>query len=68
MSDLSDFYKQKIKEELKASRNLKEAFDILGKYYELENCKPGFIVKGVLIKKLEEAVKTMNAQPRKQFS
>lgn len=61
-------YEQIMKQELKDASSLKECFDVLGKYYELENCKPGFITKGILISKLEEAVKYMKAAPRKQYT
>lgn len=64
---MKPFFKQEMKQRLKECDNLQEAFDILSEYYETENCRPGFITKNVLVGKLEDAVTSLKAQPRKQY-
>jgi hypothetical protein len=56
-----------MKARLQKAESLQDCFDILSEYYELENCKPGFLTKSILISKLEDAVTYMRAQARKQY-
>ncbi len=51
--------------ELKASKNMEEFFSILGKYYDLQNCKPGDIVKMTMIAKLPSIITLVGAKPKK---
>lgn len=51
--------------ELNAAENMAQMFDILKKYYDLENCKPGKITKGVMIAKLQQGVIFVGAKPKK---
>lgn len=53
--------------ELLASSNVSESFDILKKYYDLENCKPGTIVRKMFIEKLTGSMASLGAKPRAQY-
>ena len=59
--------KKQMKAELKASENLQDAFDILAKFYELENVQLGFITKNILIGKLEGLAQDLKARARSQY-
>lgn len=50
--------------ELVNAENMAQMFEILGRYYDLENCKPGYIVKRAIIQYLQMGVKTVRAQAK----
>lgn len=56
-----------LRKELNGCDNIEEMFKVLGKYYELENCKPNMFTKSIMISKLQDAVKYLKASPRKQY-
>lgn len=54
-------------QELNAAANIAEMFSILGKYYDLENCRPGAIVKSTMIGSLQRGVMLVGAKPKPQY-
>lgn len=56
---------KKMNEELLAADNMQEMFDILGKYYDLKNCRPGKITKGLLVTNLQKGVVMVGAKLKK---
>lgn len=54
-------------QELNAAANMAEMFAVLGKYYDLENCRPGQIVKSTMIGALQRGVMLVNAKPKPQY-
>ena len=54
------------KAELAKAANVKEMFIIIEKHYEIENAKPGFIVKQTLINGLINGIKITQAKERKK--
>lgn len=59
--------KKQLDQELKICNSIADIFRVLGKFYDLENCKPGLITKSIMISKLQDGVKFVNAKPRKNF-
>jgi len=59
--------KKQMDAELKNSTSVAQMFDILKKYYDLENCKPGAIVKSGMIASLGRGVIFVNAKPKPQY-
>jgi len=62
--ELSPKYKAEMNARLKNAGNMAEMFKILGEYYDLENCKPGPIVKNSMIHALQTGVKMVRATPK----
>jgi len=56
-----------MRKELNACNNIAQAFDVLKKYYELENCKPQMFVKAQFVAKIGKSMKDLGAQPRRQY-
>lgn len=48
--------------ELRKADNMAEMFRILMRYYDLDNCKPGAIVKGTMILNLQRGVTMLKAK------
>lgn len=59
--------KKQLDKELKESKSLADAFRILEKYYDLENCRPGMFTKAILISKLKDAVTFLKAVPNEKY-
>lgn len=53
---------QDIDIELKKCNSVKEMFDVLTKYYDLENCKPASITKSMLISGLKKGISMTGAK------
>ncbi len=49
---------------LKNAESMKEIFDVLDKFYDLENCRPGKLTKAGILIGLDKAVKMVNAKFR----
>jgi len=56
--------KAQMEQELKNSSSIAEMFVVLGKYYDLENCKPGQITKSTMIGSLQRGVMLVGAKPK----
>jgi hypothetical protein len=55
---------EKFKNELKAAASVKDMFNVIEKYYKIEDAKPGAIVKATLISGLLNGIKITQAKPR----
>ena len=60
-------YKALMNEELKKASSMADIFRILGNYYDLEGCKPGYITKMTLIHALQKGVDIVKAEPKKAY-
>jgi len=56
--------KEELNIALKNAESVKEILDVLNKYYDLENCKPGKMTKAALLLGLDKAVIMVNAKFR----
>lgn len=55
---------EKLKQELRNAITVKDMFSIIEKYYQIENSKPGPIVKATLIGGLLNGIKITNTKAR----
>jgi len=55
---------QKFKIELSQAASVKDMFNIIEKYYKIEEARPGAIVKATLIGGLLNGLKITQAKPR----
>jgi hypothetical protein len=53
--------------ELKTANTVSDMLDILKKYYDCENCRPGAIGKGVFIKNMPTALLVLGVKPKNEY-
>lgn len=53
-------------QEIKSAENVQQIFTVLGKYYDLDNSKPGGIAKGQLINNLPKLTTLLSAKVKPQ--
>jgi len=51
--------------ELKECATLADMLQVIHKYYDTENCRPGMIGKQIFIGTLDKAFKVLGAKPRR---
>jgi len=55
---------EKLKKELSQAVSVKDMFNVIEKYYKIEEARPGAIVKATLIGGLLNGLKITQAKPR----
>lgn len=55
---------EKTLRELQQASSVSQMFDVLKKNYDLENCKPGIMVKSTVIAGLKSAIKMLRPNER----
>ena len=58
-------YSASMNQELMNCKTLAEMLDVIKKYYDVENCRPGQIGKQMFIASLPQALNVVGAKPRK---
>jgi len=57
-----------MKNELLHSKSVAEMFQILKKYYDLDNCNPSLMIKQIMVNKLQQGVVALGAKPRREYA
>lgn len=52
--------------DLKNADNVADALNVLNEYYDLDNCRPGTMVRAIFINKLVGGMSSLGAKPRKE--
>lgn len=60
--------KQRMERELRDAPNMAEAFKIVGKYYDLENCKPSLMQKQIVLPKIVNGMNALGAKARREYA
>lgn len=68
MPKLLPKYQEEMNTRIKNAETMREILDILSEYYDLENSRPGAIVKGSILIGLNKVITITRSQPKKFYS